>query len=82
MIEQLTSEQREDLATWRSSQVAAATALRIIDQQAARILELEAKIDAVRKTATALYNTGVTAGLLGLQLFNDLGEEPPAKDPK
>jgi hypothetical protein len=49
-----------------------------------KIAELEAlvaaqnaKLAAVHKTAKALYDTGVTARLLGVQLYNDLGEPLP-----
>ena len=43
---------------------------------------LEARTDAVRKTAKALYDTGTTAGLLGVQLYNDLGEPLPERPSK
>ncbi len=44
-------------------------------------LALIAKIDAARKTATTLY-TNPNFRLIGLQLFNDLGEIPPNLEDK
>lgn len=44
-----------------------------------KLLTAESKIDAVRRTAKALWDTGVTAGLLGLQLYNDIQETPPER---
>lgn len=51
------------------------------DDALAEIAALRAKIDAVRKTATA-YCAMHMMSPIGVRLFNDLGEEPPAKDPK
>lgn len=54
------------------TEMAVAHALRLIAYR-------DDQIAAVVKTATALYDSGVTAGLLGVQLFNDLGLPLPEK---
>ena len=76
--EKLTVEEHNRLAKMYQTPLGR-KALHVIDAQAVKIVELERKLSAVEKTARSLISGGVTCGLLGVQLMNDLEIAPPSE---